>query len=115
MESFNWVQYLANYPDLQKACIQTKEQAFYHYTRFGKNENRTDKPLNNSLKITVITPCTRPGNLKKIYESLNFDYICEWIIVYDGNKIESNPHIFQENNKIEKYVYKRFLLLHSFS
>ena len=26
--------------------------------------------------------------------------------MYDGNKIESNPHIFQENNKVKEYIYK---------
>ncbi len=26
--------------------------------------------------------------------------------MYDGNKIESNPPIFQENTSIEEYVYK---------
>jgi hypothetical protein len=26
--------------------------------------------------------------------------------VYDGNKIESDPHISQEKNKIKEYVYK---------
>ena len=29
-----------------------------------------------------------------------------WIIVYDGNKIEINPYIFKENNKIKEYIYK---------
>ena len=33
-------------------------------------------------------------------------YIDEWIIVYDGNKIESNPFIFEENEKIKEYIYK---------
>ena len=28
------------------------------------------------------------------------------MIVYDGNKIKSNPCILQGNNKIKEYVYK---------
>jgi len=32
--------------------------------------------------------------------------IDECLIVYDGNKIESNPRIFQGNNKMKEYVYK---------
>ena len=34
--------------------------------------------------------------------------IDQWIIVYDGSKIESNPNLFvnEENNKIKEYVYK---------
>ena len=41
-----------------------------------------------------------------IYISINFQSTDEWIIVYDGNKIESDPHISQEKNKIKEYVYK---------
>ena len=43
-------------------------------------------------KITIITPSYRIDNLKK-KQSINFEYIDEWIIVYDGNKIGSNPCI----------------------
>jgi hypothetical protein len=44
----------------------------------------------------------------KIKSSINFNYIDEWIIVYDGSKITDNPNLFkyQENNKIKEYVYK---------
>ena len=58
-------------------------------------------------KLTIITPSYRVNNLIEINKSINFEYIDEWIIVYDGNKIESNPCIFQGNNKIEEHVYKR--------
>jgi len=34
-------------------------------------------------KITIITPCSRPQNLKDIFASMNFDYVEKWIIVYD--------------------------------
>ena len=52
-------------------------------------------------KITIITPPYSIDNLKKIKPSLNFEYIDDWIIVYDGNKIESNPCIFEENKIYE--------------
>ena len=55
---------------------------------------------------TPITPSYRINNLHEIKKSLNFEYIDEWIIVYDGNKIESNPNIFNGNDKIKEYVYK---------
>ena len=48
-------------------------------------------------KTTIITPSYRIDNFKKINQSINFEYVDEWIIVYDGNKIESNPCIFEEN------------------
>ena len=62
----------------------------------------------NMNKLTLITPSYRTNNLLKIKNSINFDYIDEWIIVYDGSKIIDNPHLFenQENNKIKEYVYK---------
>ena len=44
-------------------------------------------------KLTIITPSYRIKNLHEIKKSLNFEYIDEWIIVYDGNKIKSNPII----------------------
>ena len=40
-----------------------------------------------------------------IYIHHTYVYIDEWIIVYDGNKIESNPFIFEENEKFKEYIY----------
>jgi predicted O-methyltransferase YrrM len=62
----------------------------------------------NTNKLTIITPSYRINNLLEIKKSINFDYVEEWIIVYDGKKIIDNPNLFkdQENNKIKEYVYK---------
>lgn len=62
----------------------------------------------NTNKLTIITPSYRVNNLLEIKKSINFEYIEEWIIVYDGNKIIDNPKIFenQENNKIKEYVFQ---------
>lgn len=62
----------------------------------------------NTNKLTIITPSYRVNNLLEIKKSINFEYIDEWIIVYDGNKIMDNPKIFenQENNKIKEYVFQ---------
>jgi predicted O-methyltransferase YrrM len=59
----------------------------------------------NTNKITVITPSYRTNNLLQIKESITFDYVEEWIIVYDGSKITYNPKLF-ENDKIKEYVFK---------
>lgn len=61
----------------------------------------------NQKKITIITPCIRPENLLKILPSINFDYVNEWIIVYDGMKIQENPYLFANsgNPKIKEYIY----------
>jgi predicted O-methyltransferase YrrM len=68
-----------------------------------------DVPIfKNTNKITIITPSYRLDNLFEIKKSINFQYVDEWIIVYDGNKIINNPKIFEnhENNKIKEYLYK---------
>jgi len=68
-----------------------------------------DEPIfKNINKLTLITPSYRFNNLLEIKKSINFEYIDEWIIVYDGSKVIDNPHLFenQENNKIKEYVYK---------
>ena len=41
LKDFNWQQYLQNYPDLQAAGINTRENAWRHYIRYGKHEGRT--------------------------------------------------------------------------
>ena len=68
-----------------------------------------DKPntslKNHKKKVTLITPSIRPENLLKIMDSIRFEYINKWIIVYDGSKIVENPKLFI-NNKIEEHIYK---------
>ncbi len=36
-------------------------------------------------KITIITPSYRIENLPKIAKTIDFNYVDEWIIVYDGS------------------------------
>ena len=57
-------------------------------------------------KIKIITPSYGIDNLNKIKQSINFEYVDEWIIVCDGNKIQTNPYIFKENEKIKEYIHK---------
>jgi glycosyltransferase involved in cell wall biosynthesis len=52
-------------------------------------------------KLTIITPCTRPGNLIRLKESIPFDYVAEWIIVYDES-VTPNAHLFQDE-RIKEY------------
>lgn len=61
----------------------------------------------NKKKMTIITPSIRPENLKKVRSSINFNYVDEWIIVYDGRVILDNPQIFasEQNPKIKEYVH----------
>jgi len=57
-------------------------------------------------KITIITPSCRPENLRKIKESIPMSWVDKWFIVYDGKRVQENPHQFSaECDKIEEYVY----------
>lgn len=62
----------------------------------------------NTNKLTLITPSYRIDNLLELHNSIRFEYVDEWIIVYDGSKIKNNPNVFasHNNNKIKEYVYK---------
>jgi len=60
----------------------------------------------NAKKITIITPSIRPENLSQIKNSINFEYINEWIIVYDENIIKENPYLFKNESKITEYLHK---------
>jgi hypothetical protein len=63
-------------------------------------------PSNGKL-MTIITPSIRVSNLTRIKESIDFDYVHEWIIVYDGNHVPENTNLFGDyNGKIKEYVYK---------
>lgn len=70
-------------------------------------KNNNDLIQDNKNKITIITPCMRIDNLLKMYKSLDFNYIDEWIIVYDGNKVDENFCFFRNQNyKIKEYCTK---------
>jgi len=59
--------------------------------------------------ITIITPCSRGQNLLHVFNSLNFDFIFEWIIVYDTNHVDIKSPLFIRplfnTNKISEYFY----------
>ena len=52
-------------------------------------------------KLTIITPCTRPGNLMRIKESIPFEHVAAWIIVYD-EAVTPNAHLFNDA-RIQEY------------
>jgi hypothetical protein len=68
------------------------------------------KPIfQNKNKITIITPSHRIENLQNVRESIDFNYVNEWIIVYDGNKINNYPNLFEDDlnkNKIKEFIHK---------
>lgn len=58
----------------------------------------------NTNKITIITPSYRTHNLHTLKNSINFYYVNEWIIVYDGKRITENPNLFRGCDKIKEYI-----------
>ena len=51
-------------------------------------------------KVTIITPCCRPQNLPKLFASINFEYVNNWIIIYDTSRDRSYTRSFTEYPKI---------------
>ncbi len=83
----------------------------YHiYERMTTAPAPSNAPSNAyRKKVVLITPSIRPNNLLKIKDSIKFEYINKWIIVYDGSKITENPKLFANDcfsDKIEEHVYK---------
>jgi hypothetical protein len=55
--------------------------------------------------LTIVTPSYRIHNLPKLYDSIDFDVVDSWIIVYDGTKIKTNPELFKDDSRVREYVY----------
>ena len=51
--------------------------------------------------LTIITPCSRRENLCKVYESIHFEKIHKWIIVYDTSKQMTYTKLFQHDKILE--------------
>jgi hypothetical protein len=52
------------------------------------------------MKITIITSCTRPENLPKLYESIQFEHVKKWIIVYDTSKRQEYTWSYKKYSEI---------------
>ena len=57
------------------------------------------------MYLNIITPCTRPNNLHKIFNSINIPEInFKWVIVFDADKI---PEVnFNLPSNCEMYSHK---------
>jgi hypothetical protein len=59
--------------------------------------------------LTIVTPCSRPENLEKLYKSIQFDKITLWLIIYDTRKLNfekrfNDPKIIELECKDEGIV-----------
>jgi len=46
------------------------------------------EPSSTSMKITIITSCTKAENLPKLFDSIDFQYVEKWIIIYDTSHVQ---------------------------
>lgn len=60
----------------------------------------------SATKLTLITPSYRTTNLPQLQQSIDFNYVDEWLIVYDGSKIKENPNLFGDHPKIKEIVHQ---------
>lgn len=51
------------------------------------------------MSIRIITACSRPENLKQLYDSIRFEMIHAWYIVYDTSKAKCTKQ-FANNQKV---------------
>lgn len=50
--------------------------------------------------LSIITPCSRQNNIPKLFNSINFDKISKWIIVYDTSKNRTYNTLYKDHSKI---------------
>ena len=125
MEDFDFTFYLETYPDLKKAGIIHENQAYRHYTQYGKHENRVKnldemknrihvneikinseyqtytKKKNTEEKINIlIRTSDREEKFKKCIESIHNQQYSNYKIIVCYDKICSREYI---NENIENF------------
>ncbi|AYV86694.1 MAG: hypothetical protein Sylvanvirus6_35 [Sylvanvirus sp.] len=56
-------------------------------------------------RLQIITPSCRPENLLTIKSSIRFEYVKQWMIVYDGARVSDSPIQFPHHPKIQEFTY----------
>lgn len=117
-EDFDWQFYLEQHPDLQQAGLKTKNHAVAHYLFFGKNEDRTYRPITGFIYDQYANQHnyvdTNTINQSKIalfvqwYNGDNIHNIEKCILNNIDNKNINKVHIFCENDT-EKYLPAKIL------
>jgi hypothetical protein len=52
------------------------------------------------IMLTIITPCCRQNNIPKLFNSINFNKIINWIIIYDTSNDRKYNKLYENNPKI---------------
>jgi hypothetical protein len=97
METFNYIEYLENYPDLQEAGICNLSQAWNHYLYFGLSEGRSDKPC-----VTINT--TKVNG--KFGSILFYNIVCNYIAKCNNLNMDYSEFARTKELGIELYTGK---------
>jgi len=100
---------LSEYQNYYFVTINNPKKQVNNSKIFVLIKNGSEPIFKNKTKITIITPSYRIENLQRLKESIDFDYVNEWLIVYDGSKINDNPKLFENdinNKKIKEFVFR---------
>ena len=57
--------------------------------------------------LSIITACSRPANLKEIRDSIDFQFVHTWYIIYDTSRDRTYRHIFKDDPKIKEINYSK--------
>lgn len=66
--------------------------------------NNAPRIFFDKKEIVVVTPCCRVKNLQAVKKSIPFEYVCKWIIIYDGNHVPKDYSQFSMHANIEEHV-----------
>lgn len=122
-ENFNFLKYIAIYDDLKKK-FNTKSSAWYHWTKFGKNEERvwcgiknlcTENYISKSFfeeNYTIYISRHITNNINKKYWLYNYNQLRKFykkinIVIIDDNSHPEFLHDDKSYNDIE-FIYSEY-------
>ena len=62
IHNFDWKFYLDQHHDIKEAGITTKEKAWNHWTKYGKNENRLSRKIKTNYNLEDINNNLKNNN-----------------------------------------------------
>jgi len=105
-QSFDWKTYIEKYEDLRKAGIDTKDKAWIHWIKYGKNEGREIYLINNKYELfDWETYIEDYDDLRKAGINTKDKAFKHWI---KYGKNENRIINFNNNIKIDIDIYKLF-------
>lgn len=106
MNAFDWKIYIANYEDLQKAGICTKEKAYQHWIKYGKKEGRTFKDINNNDKFNWTSYIDNYEDLQKAGINTKEKAYQHWMNygIKEGRTYIMNIYRFADSPIFQDYI-----------